>query len=112
MGKNDKEKKMIYEWGAANYDRYQFTEINGNTGSYFQERGDYNYIREYYFDTVSELKDELNSLWEGEAYMESIIQAVLVALMKNKVDESKTLESIDEEKPENPERMPAYIYNF
>lgn len=115
MGKNDKEKNLIYEWGIEKQDAYRFMEINKDLESYFQDRKDHNYLREYYFDTLPELREYLRLLWKEESYMEDILQPVLVASMKNRAETSKVSkdsEPIGKTSYENKEKMPAYIYNF
>lgn len=112
MGKSDKEKNLIYEWGVTNHDVYQFMVINKDAKSYFKERKNHNYLREYYFDTLPELRDNLHLLWEGESCMDDVLQPVLVASMKNKMEASKRSEPAEKEPYENKEKMPAFIYNF
>lgn len=52
MGKNDKEKDLLYEWGVTNHDAYQFMTIDKDAKSYFRNRQNHNYLREYYFGTL------------------------------------------------------------
>lgn len=111
MGKNDKEKDLLYEWGVTNHDAYQFMTIDKDAKSYFRNRQNHNYLREYYFGTLPELRDNLHLLWEGEVYMDGILQPVLVASMKNKTEVLRKSESIEEASCENREKMPAFIYN-
>ena len=116
MGKNDKEKQMLYEWAETNGIDYHFQEIDQKKTSYFLQRGiedDRNsYIREYGFETLPEFMEELDILWENEKVTESIKKAVGVAAIKNKPMKviQETVEAINKEEPQD--KLPAFIYNF
>ena len=116
MGKNDKEKQMLYEWAKTNGSDYHFQEINQNKESYFIRRGTEDgknsYIREYGFETLPEFMKELEVLWQDEKVTESIKKAVGVAAIKNKPVKIKqeTVKTINQEEPQD--KLPAFIYNF
>ena len=116
MGKNDKEKQMLYEWGKTNGINYHFQGIDQHTESYYIQRGtegDGNsYIQEYGFETLPEFIKELDVLWGNERLTESIKKAVGVATIKNKPTKAiqETVEKINKE--ESQDKLPAFIYNF
>lgn len=116
MGKNDRERQLLYEWGKTNGIDNHFQEIDQNKTSYFIQRGtdgsEDSYIREYRFETLPELMKELDVLWENEKVTEPIKKAVGVAAIKNKPVKVKqeTVETINREEPQD--KLPAYIYNF
>ena len=117
MGKNDKEKLMLYEWGKTNGIDYRFQEVDQNKESYYIMRGteedsSNTYIREYGFETLPEFMKELDALWKDEKLTESIKKAVGVAAIKNKPVKALqiTVEIIDKEEPQD--KLPAFIYNF
>lgn len=116
MGKNDKEKQMLYEWAKTNGIDYHFQDIDLNRKSYFVQRGtedsSNSYIWEYGFETLPEFKRELDLLWQDEKITESIKKAVGVAAIKNKPLKVKqeTVEIINKEEPQD--KLPVFIYNF
>ena len=116
MGKNDKEKQMLYEWGKTQGIDYHFQEIDQKKESYFIQRGTEDgrnsYIREYGFETLPEFMKELDVLWENEKVTEPIKKAVGVAAIKNKPMKVKqeTVEATNKEEPQD--KLPEFIYNF
>lgn len=112
MGQNDREKEFFTEWAKNSQEDY-FISVQ-DTASYFVKRVQTEYIREYSLETVPELRDELETLWEGDNNMESVLTAVLAAAIKNKPqrqDKSDTEESVSKVS-ETEEKLPMYIYNF
>lgn len=116
MKKNDKEKKMLYEWGRTNGVNYHFQEIDQQKNSYYiqreAERDRSSYIREYGFETLPEVMKELDILWENEQVTESIKKAVGVAAIKNKPADIIQEVSRTTNKVELQDKLPAFIYNF
>lgn len=116
MGKNDKEKQMLYEWAKTRGIDYHFPGIDLNRKSYFIQRGtedsSNSYIREYGFETLPELMKELNVVQENEKVTASIKKAVGVASIKNKPVKvkQKTTWTINKEEPQD--KPPVFIYNF
>lgn len=112
MGKNDREKAIFTEW-AKNSQKDYFMSVQ-DAGSYFVKREQTEYIREYSLETVPELRDELEELWDGDKNMEPVLTAVLVAAIKNKPrrqDKTDTEENVSTGL-ETKEVLPMYIYNF
>ncbi len=112
MEKNDREKAFFTEWAKNNQEDY-FVSAQ-DTGSYFVKRVQTEYIREYSLETVPELRDELEALWEGDKNMEPVLTAVLAAAIKNKPwgqDKTDTEENVSKVS-ETKEQLPMYIYNF
>lgn len=116
MGKNDKEKQMLYEWAKTNGIDFHFPDIDLNRESYFIQRGTENGsnsdIQEYGFETLPEFMKELDLLWQDEKLTESIKKVVGVAAIKNKPMKVKqeTVEIINKEEPQG--KLPEFIYNF
>lgn len=116
MGKNDKEKQMLYEWAKTNGIDYHFQDIALNRKSYFIQRGTENvsnsYIREYGFETLPEFMKELNVLWKSEKVTEPIKKAVGVAAIKNKPVKviQQAVDVTNKEEPQD--KLPVFIYNF
>lgn len=117
MDKNEKEKNLFYEWAC----RYDSDELKKNifspsmqgTDSYFvkREKGD-NYLREYEFQTLPELRAELEIMWAGESYMDAVLKPVLVGSFKNRIAtrEENTDGVFDD--IQKKEGLSPYIYNF
>lgn len=114
MKKDSREKELFYQWSNKEDVKYSFDKIDVQKESYFIKSEPREYIREYHFETLPELKEELTKMWTGEKDMESIMQAVLVAAFKNKPMNSSDsgMVSSGQNTPNNGEKMPAYIYNF
>lgn len=116
MGKNDKEKQMLYEWAKTNGIGYHFQDIDPNRKSYFIQRGaedgSNSYIRKYGFETLPEFIKELNILWKNENVAESIKKAVGVAAIKNKPVKVKQETAWTNDKEEPQDKLPVFIYNF
>lgn len=116
MGKNDKEKQMLYEWAKTNGIDYHFQDIDLNRKSYFIQRGtgdgSNSYIREYGFETLPEFIKELDVLWGNEKVTESIKKAVGVAAIKNKPAKVMQEAVAKINKEELQDKLPVFIYNF
>lgn len=76
-----KEAEKIYEWSIRHEGSYQYSKTDQD--SYFMIQGDTNYIREYGFESIAELRTELGNMWFGDVCMEEMIKPVAVAAMKN-----------------------------
>lgn len=120
MDKNEKEKKMLYEWGTKNSSLYQKQKEDKGSDSYYIKRDVSKniYIREYGFETLPELINELDHLWENDEVMEQIKHVIGIASLKNKPGKAALKEAetddekraIDKENAEN--KLPVFIYNF
>lgn len=87
----------IYNWSIRHEGCYQYQKIDSNSCFVAHENADY--IREYGFETIAEIKKELEGMWLGEEYMEEIIKPVAVATMKHQpqnVEIKNKRESLDE----------------
>lgn len=114
MDKCIREKEYLYKLNISISDELSesFRLVDTGRKSYFVPQEERNYIMEYYFDTVPQLKESLDELWKEDTYMQSIIKTVVVAAMKNKPMKS-IQESVETEKDkEKQNQMPAFIYNF
>lgn len=120
MDKNDKEKRMLYEWGKKNSDSSQFQGMDRDRESYFiqRDRNTSAYIREYGFETLPEFMQELEALWGDEPVMEQMKKICAVAVMKNAITGRIPVHDIKEisdnpgTKPDHEDKLPVYIYNF
>lgn len=113
MDKSKREKDGLYEIACLKQkDYYRAAECS--EGSYFVKRNDDTYMREYGFETLPELKEELNKMWGGDETLETCLQTVLVAAFKLKPsdesDNGEDKESSGHERKD--EKLLPYIYNF
>lgn len=76
--------------------------------SYYVLQDKHEYLTEYDFETVPQLKEMLDRLWENEWYMQDIEKTVLAAAIKNKPN-LEVQESIERD---TDGYMPEFIYNF
>lgn len=87
----------IYNWSVRYEGCYQYKKAGSD--SCFVMREDGGYIREYGFETIAEVKKELESMWLGEAYTEEMIKPAAVAAMKHQPQNAEAKdkrESLDE----------------
>lgn len=120
MDRNEREKKMLYEWGIQNHSEDLFPTIDKEKESYFIKRKNNKdpYIREYDFETLPELASGLDILWENDKVMEQIKKMIGIAALKNKPSKVRS-EEIKEDnrkeinsKQEAEDKLPVFIYNF
>ncbi|MBD5521758.1 MAG: hypothetical protein HDR03_11185 [Lachnospiraceae bacterium] len=118
MDKNETEKKKLKEWGLSNCQQYQFQKSDKEKESYFIEMDPKPYIREYGFETLPQLMEELNQLWKDHEEMEQVKKIVGVAAMKNRISYDSFKEYNEStaanagEKLNEQDKLPKYIYNF
>lgn len=108
MDKNEKEKNLLYEWAVTSKESYSFPMIEKEKESYYIKRDTSVYIRAYGFETLPELKMELEELWKGREIGQALIP-ILVSAMKNKPTENRSLNEKKEIKESSKEKMPSYI---
>lgn len=110
MDINKKEKELFANWHKqSGNDAYAFPGFEDDSESFFIKHNNDNYLMEYDFDSLPELKEKLQNMWQGQECMEKIITPVLVATMKNKPDENL---SDDVTKDDDRSNLPEFIYNF
>lgn len=116
MDKNEKERHLLLKWGAENAAAYQFQPIDQSGNSYFIQREEdtnkNSYIREYGFETLPELVEELDVLWEADEMMSSIKRVAAIAALKNKPSKATQYTTVEEDKKGTESKLPAFIYNF
>lgn len=112
MDRNEKEKNMLLEWAERNNEVYQFTRIAKEKKSYFIERQEEPYIREYGFETLPELFHEMDCMWKNEQYMEEIRKVIGVAALKNKPSEDMHGQEEINPTADKEDILPEFIYNF
>lgn len=91
----DKEMKMLYDWSIRHKGSYKYTEENKDAKSYFIKHEKDEYIGEYGFETIVNLKTELGFLWSGDEVMEEIMKVVAVAAMKKSMTDSVSKSKTD-----------------
>lgn len=112
MDRNEKEKNMLREWAKKNNAAYRFTAIDMEKESYFIKRSARKYIREYQFETLPELLQELDYMWQDENSMAQIKKIVAVAALKNRPSEEIQKQTEKHHAHEKKELLPEFIYNF
>lgn len=108
MDKIRREKDRLYEIACVNQKNYYTCKVGCND-SYFINRDNDVYIREYGFNELPDLKEELYGMWNQDETLQSCIQPVLVAAFK-----LKPMDKVEELSKELSfsEKLPSYIYNF
>lgn len=112
--RNQGEKEKMYQWACDNHteelEEKYFTKIDKTCESYFEKKlRQETYCREYHFQTMPELRSELEVMWEKDEMMEQVEKAVLVAAMKNK----PRLRFDGQSKREvRTDQLSSFIYNF
>lgn len=114
MDINQGEIEKLYQWASNNFTNEievkYFTKIDKECVSYFEKRPfQSEYGKEYRYQTMPELRSELNAMWKDDDIMKQILKTVLVASMKNK---PKMQENGQENKEENIKQLKPFIYNF
>lgn len=119
MNKNEKEKKLLYEWGVQNTEKYCFDDIDKGKKSYYVKRDDdmKSYIKEYGFEILPELMTELDALWGDDEVMNQIKRVIGIAALKNKplkavAGDTGMDDSEKKSSKETEDKLPAFIYNF
>lgn len=110
MDKCKQEKEKLYNL-ACSYQHNYYTQIDSSKESYFINREETTYIREYGFGTLPELKEELNRMWEKDSVMQECLKVVLVSALKLK-PQGAGENHVQRSEEYGEEKLPAYIYNF
>ncbi len=76
--------------------------------SYFESETERNYLTEYHFETLPQLRELLSEMWKHEDYMQNELKTLLAAAMKNKPLREDGI--VKQNKSE--ETMPVFIYAF
>ena len=112
MDKNISEKEKLYKWACqyTSKDRTEsvFTPVMKECSSYYESIKNTDYIHEYNFDTVNEIKQELSSLWKEDEIFGQAALICSVACMKNK----NILSPQKKDAHENMKQLKPYIYHF
>ena len=118
MKNNRKEQEMFYHWALTHHDelteeRY-FPKINPERSSYYEEPQEiYPYCHEYSYETVDELKKQLEKMWGNDKTIEQILTAVVVSAFKNEPEnyrEDCSKSKAQENATQN--ELTTFIYNF
>lgn len=109
MDKNIYEKQNLYEWACKYTDvesKKYFTDMDRNLKSYYEKPGN-EYLQEYGFENIGELKAMLKELWEDDPLFHEMQSTILAAAFKNMPASDKAPEE------RNPrEELPTFIYSF
>lgn len=113
MDKCKREKDKLYEF-ACNSEENYYALKEFDIKSYFIKRKDHDYMREYGFETLPELKKELELLWGQDVLMQKCMQTVLIAAMKLKPTEQPDIKDglSQQTKGKHKEKLSPFIYNF
>lgn len=105
-----REREMLYHLELDMSDGWEksFDFTHKEKDSYYVLQDKHEYLMEYGFETVPQLKEVLDRLWENEQYMQDIEKMVLAAAIKNK---PKQEERVCAERDAHG-YMPEFIYNF
>lgn len=81
-----REREMLYHLELDVSDGWEksFDFTHKEKDSYYILQDKHEYLMEYGFETVSQLKEMLDRLWVNEKYMQDIEKTVLAASIKNK----------------------------
>lgn len=112
MDRNEKEKNILHEWAETKDSAYQFSKIEKERKSYFVKRQETSYIREYGFETLPELFQELDRMWQDEKYIGQMKKVVGVAALKNKPLKESDRQMGESHTDEAKDMLPEFIYNF
>lgn len=115
MDKNKREKDRLLEMACRQEpDRSCFTLPEKNVGTYFLERKDNIYLKEYEFETVPQLRSLLQKEAGFDRGQEELLKMITVAAFKNQF--RKEVISMENEnnavQAEPREALPAFIYNM
>ena len=73
----------LFDWSVKYEGNYRYPKADKEAESYFIPHEENEYIRDYGFETIVDLKAELVKMWSDNIYMEEIVKTVAVATMKN-----------------------------
>lgn len=108
MDKCEREKEILYNFKLENAGNLhcQFYEKDQNADSYFELCEEEDYLAEYHFETLPQLREMLLKLWKNEEEMKSVMNPILAAAMKNKPLSDESIIKRTED------GMQTFIYNF
>jgi hypothetical protein len=115
----EKEKQLLYSISAAKNRAGKEFLRNSTTSedSYYKivSCGPEEYMEEYSFDSIIELKNKLMRFWQDEDFMYDFVPCVLASVFKNRPvtsagnSKSPSAESVDKKREEV---LPTYIYTI
>lgn len=105
-----REREMLYHLELDMTDEWEksFNFAHKERDSYYVPQDKHEYLTEYNFETVPQLKEMVDRLWENEQYMQDIERTVLAAAIKSK-PKQEVRESVERD---TDGYMPEFIYNF
>lgn len=115
MNKNQREKDILLQMAdlAARHTGC-FTVPERDADTYFVEKTDHDYLREYGFETVPELRNLLQTEMELDNKQdELLLKMMTIAAFKNR-NETNNKGGTEEQRdiPERHDTLPSYIYNM
>lgn len=115
MDKNKREKDRLLEMAhGQELDRNCFTLPEENADTYFLERKDSIYLKEYGFETVPQLRELLQKETGFDGEQEELLTVITVAAFKNQIRKEMPQdkkESVAVQR-ETKEVLPTFIYNM
>jgi len=110
MEKDRKEKELLFSWAERSHiETDMFPQIEKECGSYFIKETSREYLEEYQFEGVEEIRNYLEKMSEKDERIREIEQVLLIAAMKNKPRKSEFREC---QNTGDKDDLPVYIYNF
>lgn len=110
MDRCKREIEKLYEIACTCQKEY-YTSKTCDKESYFIKREESSYIREYGFQTLPDLKAELEKMWSMDETMQKCMQPVLIAAIKLKPADGVVNDDCHPQK-RNDEKLSPFIYNF
>lgn len=115
IDKNKREKDCLLEMARRQeLDRNCFALPEKNIDTYFLERKDDAYLKEYGFETVPQLRELLQKEVGFDEKQEELLKMITVAAFKNQVQRDKDMDKKEDTavRAEAKEVLPAFIYNM
>ncbi|MDE6052965.1 MAG: hypothetical protein K2G55_04200 [Lachnospiraceae bacterium] len=105
-----REREMLYHLELVMSDGWEksFDFTHKEKDSYYVLQNKHEYLMEYGFETIPQLKEMLDRLWKNEQYMQDIEKTVLAAAIMKK---PKLEENVYAERDAHG-HMPEFIYSF
>lgn len=114
MDKYKREMENLHSIACVSEKNYYISESSCDD-TYFIKRdeNDHAYIREYGFETLPDLKKELDKMWNNDEVMQNCMQTVLIAALKSKpIDKDKKEDEVKQSETQNEKKLSPFIYNF
>lgn len=105
---DDLEKRGLYEWACKHSNVFRFTEIDKSKDTYYEMFDNVDNVREFGFESVPELVEELDKLWMGQPVFDSVKKICAVAAFKREL----FLEDSSKKEKQDLIEIPEFVYIF